>query len=647
MLFKNLLSPVKIGPVTVENRIVFPPIDAALHTKDTAVDPRYIKFLSTLAEENGVGLIISEFTAVANDQFWAPASRLDKNEFKPAFKKMVDAIHAHGAKTFMQLALLGGRDPVGRAIAPSAIKSPLYPRVPEELTREEIHQLVKKWAQAAIRAKDVGFDGVEVHGGHTYLVGAFMSPHANRREDEYGGDFNGRMRFPTEIVQGIKQACGKDYPVGIKFSAFEALDNGVTGPLAVDIAMRMENVGVDYLHVSSSTYMLAGTEFPDVPPLYVREGPLVEFAEKIKAKTSVPVIAVAGIYTPEFAEEVIARGSADMVAIGRAMFADLHWASKVSRGRASDINRCIRCNVCHKKIVIDRAGAAECTVNPGLLKSPPRQVSKPKKVTVVGAGPAGLEAALQASQRGHQVVLYEKSGSIGGNIRIGCIPPFKKDLLQLLERFERRLSESNLRYIPNHEVSAASLADEKSDAVIIATGGEEYIPKIPGIDGAVPARDFYREKALQKKKKGNAVVIGAGDVGCEIAWYLSLLGRKVHLVDMLAYREWLADEHPTNRMILLEKLEEARVSLIDSAKVTEIDKSGTLISLQRENVEYSIGADFIVLATGYRENDDLSKGFRKLVSGRNEPEILEIGDCAGARDIHWAMREGYEAGTSI
>jgi 2,4-dienoyl-CoA reductase-like NADH-dependent reductase (Old Yellow Enzyme family)/thioredoxin reductase len=647
MPFENLLSPVKIGRVTIRNRIVFPPIDAALHTKGAAVDPRYIEFLSTLAKDSGVGLIISEFTAVANDQFWAPASRFDKDEFKPSFKKMVEAIHAHEAKTFMQLALLGGRDPVGRAIAPSAIKSPLYPGIPEELTRREIHQLVSKWAQAAIRARDVGFDGVEVHGGHTYLVGAFMSPHANRREDEYGGDFNGRMRFPTEIVQAIKKACGEDYPVGIKFSAFEALDNGINGPLSVDIAMRMENVGVDCLHVSSSTYMLAGTEHPDVPPMYVREGPLVGLAEKIKKNTSVPVITVAGIYTPEFAEKIVAQGSADMVAVGRAMFADPHWASKLSSGRPLDINRCIRCNVCHKKIVIDRAGAAECTVNPGLLKKLPPPVAQPKKVTVVGAGPAGLEAALQASQRGHEVVLYEKSDSIGGNIRIGCIPPFKKDLLQLLERYERRLNESTVHYVPNHEVSPASLASEKSDTVVIATGGEEYIPEIPGIDGAVTAIDFYRDSALQKKAKGNAVVIGAGDVGCEIAWYLSLLGRKVHLVDMLAYSEWLADEHPTNRMILLEKLEEAGVMLIDNAKVTDIGKSGAYIILQSENVEYKIGTDILLLATGYRKKEDLAKGLRELISGRNKPEILEIGACADARDIHWAIREGYETGTSI
>jgi 2,4-dienoyl-CoA reductase-like NADH-dependent reductase (Old Yellow Enzyme family) len=230
MPLKHILTPINIGPVNIRNRIFFPPIDLALHREDRKVDQRYIDFLAALAQNNGVGMIISEFTAVANDQFWAPASRIDKDDFIPGFVKMVETVHQHGARIFMQLALLGGRAPSGRAIAPSAIQSPLYPGVPEELSTDEVRELVCKWREAAIRAKKIGFDGVEVHGGHTYLIGAFMSPHANRREDNYGCDFQGRMRFPTEIIQGIKEDCGKDYPVGVKFSAYEALPDGITGP---------------------------------------------------------------------------------------------------------------------------------------------------------------------------------------------------------------------------------------------------------------------------------------------------------------------------------------------------------------------------------------------------------------------------------
>ncbi len=646
MPFTHILTPIKIGPVTIRNRIFFPPIDLALHREDRKVDQRYIDFLAELARNKGVGLIISEFTAVANDQFWAPASRIDKDEFIPGFRRMVETVHEHGARMFMQLALLGGRSPYGRAIAPSAISSPLYPGVPEELSTEEVRELVRKWREAAIRAKKIGFDGVEVHGGHTYLIGAFMSPHANRREDEYGCDFQGRMRFPTEIIKGIKEDCGNDFPVGVKFSAYEALPNGITGPLSVDIAEHLENAGADYLHVSSSTYMLGGTDYPDVPPLFVPEGPLVSFAEMIKKRVKVPVLTVAGIATPQKAEEIVADGKADLVGIGRAMFADQHWVSKVQAGKENEITPCIRCNVCHKKIVIDRAGAVECTVNPRLLRESPEPAPVKKKVVVVGAGPAGMEAAITASERGHEVILYEKDDEPGGNIRLGCIPPFKQDLRRLLQHYERRLKESNVRFVPKREMSVDELKNEGADVFIVAVGAPEYVPDIPGIKGerVTRARDFYLADELQKKSEKRAVVIGAGDVGCEIAWYLSLLGRSVSLIDVLPYEEWITEEHPTNRFILMEQLSKNEVQILDRAKNLEIAPDALSVSLERQGMQYTIPSDLVVLATGYEKSN---RFVSELRSEGAASEICTIGDCADPRDIHWAIREGYETGTRI
>ncbi len=649
MPVNNLISPIKIGTITVRNRIVFPPIDAALHTKGMAVDPRYIEFLSSLVENNGVGLVISEFTAIANGRFWLPASRIDKDEFIPGFRKLVDRVHTHDAKIFMQLAMLGGRAPTGRAIAPSAIESPLYPGVPEELTIDEIRWLVDKWVEGALRAQKIGFDGVEIHGGHTYLLGAFMSPHANRREDEYGCDFNGRMRLPVEIIGRIKIACGNDYPVGIKFSAYESLENGITGPLSVDIAKRLENAGADYLHVSSSTYMLAGTKYADVPPMFVPEGPLVFFAEKIKKQVSVPVITVAGIVSPGFAEEIIAGGKADMVAVGRAMFADLHWASKVAGGKESDIVHCIRCNMCHKHIVIDRAGAVKCTVNPGLLREEVKPAPNKKKVIVAGAGPAGLEAALRASERGHNVLLYEKNGSIGGNVKLGSIAPFKKDLRFVIERYEKQLKNSGVEFISGSEMTPAQLLDKEPDTAVIAVGAEENIPDIPGIrqPEIISAKECYLRKSSGKKGKGRVGIIGAGTVGCELAWHLSLLGRKVYLIDILPYGKWLGNEHPTNRFILLENLCDEGVDILDEAKILELGEKGKYIKLERDKVEYRISVDDIVLAAGYKESGAFGRELRSLAGKKNAPEIYEIGDCAGARDIHWAIREGYDTGIKI
>ncbi|MEW5814203.1 MAG: NAD(P)/FAD-dependent oxidoreductase [Spirochaetota bacterium] len=647
-MIKNLLSPIKIGVLTIRNRIVFPPIDLALHDLKKPIHPQYIEFLCSLARDNGVGLIISEFTSVADDRFWAPASRFHSDEFVSEFRNLAEQVKSYGAKFFMQLALLGGRAPKGRIVAPSSIESPLYPKIPEELSQAEIQHLIQKWIEAAVRAKRAGFDGVEVHGGHSYLIGEFISPHANQRYDEYGYDFNGRMRFPTEIVTGIKAACGETFPVGFKLSAFEALENGINGALAVDMARRLEKVGVDYLHVSSSTYMLAGTRYPDVPSMYTQEGPLVHFAERIKKGVRIPVMTVAGIVSPELAENIIAEGKADMVAVGRAMFADPQWASKVSHGKVSEIRPCIRCNYCHKKMIIDRAGSVECAVNPGLLGSKPEQASKKVKVVVAGAGPAGLEVALAASSRGHTVYLYEKGNEIGGNVRIGAIPSFKADLRKLIDFYQKQLEKSDIHYFPENELNADRIMEEKAEIVVLAVGAAEYVPDIPGITGesVLTVKKFFQTDYLQKKQKGHVAVLGAGSVGCEAAWYLSLLGRKVYLIDILPYEKLLADEHPTNRFTLLESLAERSVEILDKAKVLEIG-SHPYVKVARENVEYKIFLDNIYLATGFIPDNRLAGELCQIKGKRRTPEIYNIGDCAKVRNIHSVIREGYDLGVTL
>jgi pyruvate/2-oxoglutarate dehydrogenase complex dihydrolipoamide dehydrogenase (E3) component len=246
-------------------------------------------------------------------------------------------------------------------------------------------------------------------------------------------------------------------------------------------------------------------------------------------------------------------------------------------------------------------------------------------------------------------VLFERESEIGGNVRLGCIPPFKSDLKRLLDYYKSRLDKSNVKYIPGKEVYAREILSQTPNAVVVAAGAEEYIPNIPGIEGktVVYARDFYTTQKLHKEGEGRIAVIGAGTVGCELAWYLSIMGRKVFLIDILSFEQWLEEEHPTNRFTLLEKLEEYGVNVFDKAIDLSLEKGGKLIRLRRDGIEYALSVDSTILSTGYKPSEKLIKDLREQAEGKYALAIYQVGDCARVRDIHWAIREGYEAGILI
>lgn len=648
MDYTKLLSPIKIGNVEVRNRIAFPPIDVKLsEDEENPVTDDYIEYLASLVENDGVGLIISEFTAVKAGDLWVPAIRIDKDEYISDIARIADGVREQNGVFFLQIALLGGRAPLGRTIAPSAIQSPYYNGIPEELSLSEIKELRNCWIDAAVRAEKAGCHGVELHGGHTYLLGEFISPHANQRHDEYGGDFKRRMQLPKELIEGTKEKLGDDFPVGFKISAYEIGEFGISPPLAVDIAEFLEEHGADYIHVSSSTYMVGGTKYPDVPSMYTPEGPLVPLAEEIKKFVTVPVIAVAGITSPDYAASIVNEDKADIVAVGRAMFADPHWAAKIARGREKDIIPCIRCNMCHKKMIIDLEGGVECSVNAGLLKPPLRKAETPKTVAVIGAGPAGIEAAVRLDEKGHDVTLYEKKGAVGGNARLGAVPDFKNPLNKLLEYFDKRLAESGVTLELNREIMSEDLSKLKADAMVIAVGSLEYIPPIPGIeqDAVILAKNFSEDPGLHTQGPGTACVIGAGVVGVEISIFLAKLGREVYCIDVLPKEKWITEEHPTNRFTLLEMMDEYSVVQLDSTNILEIGEKARSVRLKRGNIEYSLYPDTVVLAAGYKKAAEPAEEARRGAS--KFPELHIIGDASSTRDIHWAIREGYETAMKI
>ncbi len=650
MLFPHLFSPIKIDSVELKNRVVLAPLDVGLHGPEGQVTDRYIDFLVERAKGE-TALIITEFTSVWPEQRVITTSVWD-DKFIPGIARLAEAVKTAGSKIFMQIAVLGGKSYVA-PFAPSAIESELYTEIPREMTVDDIKKVIEAFIKGAVRAKKAGFDGVEYHCAHSYLGGQFMSPHTNRRDDAYGGDFERRMRFGTEIVTGIKGVCGEDFPVGFKFSAHEHLhggvndryDENVTDDLHLQIAKYMENLGVAYLHVAttSSTIMqvkgFVECTHPSVPPLYIKPNTLVDLAEEIKRDgAQVPVIATGGITDPVHAEEIISQGCADMVALGRTLIADPHWAKKAHAGE--NIIPCIRCNFCHTFVVMDRGGV-QCTTNPIVGREKLIEFKKtdsPRQVVVVGAGPGGLEAGLRAKEMGHDVVVYEKRDMIGGEMISASIPDFKWDIKRLLRYYIAEIQKVGLEVRTGTTVTLDILKDDNPDVVILATGSEAVIPDVPGIgrDNAVTAIDaIVRWDEMNIGKR--VMVLGAGLVGYEVAWFAAQHGRDVVLVSRRSEADVInLKEHGTNLAMLIKGVRDAGAKVLGSHELKRVNEKGVVL-VTNNGVEESHHIDSLIISRGYTPRKELK---RDIEAADLRCEVYEVGDCVNVRNFFDAINEG-------
>ena len=650
MSLAHLFSPIKIGSVDLKNRIALAPVDAGLHGPTGEVTDRYIDFLVERVKGE-TGLIITEFTTVWPEKRVITTSVWD-DSFIPGLARMAEAVQQAGAPIFMQIAALGGKSYV-EPFAPSAVDSPLYEQMPREMSVDDIKRMIEAFIKGAERAQRAGFDGVEYHCAHSYLGGQFISPHTNRRDDEYGGDFERRMRFGTEIVTGIQQVCGDDFPIGFKFSAHEHLhggvndryDHGENDGLHLKVARHMADLGVVYLHVAttSSTIMqvkgFVECTHPSVPPMYIKPNTLVDLAEEVKnSGVQTPVMATGGITVPQHAEEIIASGRADMVALGRPLLADPHWAKKAQEG--GNITPCIRCNFCHTFVVMDRGGV-QCTTNPvvGREKSVSFDTSaRPRKVVVVGAGPGGLEAGLRAREMGHEVVVYEKRDVMGGEMISASIPDFKWDIKNLLRYYEREVERTGLEVRTGTEVTLDLLKAESPDTVVLATGGEAVLPDIPGIDAdhvttAIEALERWDQLDIGK----HVMVLGAGLVGYEMAWFAADQGRSVVMVSRRQDEDiFKLEEHGTNLALLIKGVREAGVQIQGNREVVRIEEKSVVL-VDGDGNEERRAVDSLIISRGYRPRRNLVEAIKSAGLGC---EILEVGDCVEVRNFFDAINEG-------
>ena len=531
---------------------------------------------------------------------------------------------------------------LGRALGrlPDKMRLIVHLHYYEGFSTEEIARLVECWGKAAIRAREAGFDAVEIHGAHGYLISQFLSPYTNRRTDGYGGSLENRMRFALEVCRKVRESVGPDFPVTYRMSAVEGLPGGTTLEDSVALAKRLVADGIDALHVSVG---LRETNFMVSPPACVEKGWNAPLSRAVRdgIEAAVPVIVAGRVADEQTAQGIIDRGDADMVAMGRALIADPFLPAKVAAGEAGDIIRCVGCNEgCVAGSA--RGTGVGCALNPlsgaeGKYDLDP--VASPKKVAVIGGGPAGMQAALAARFRGHTVDLYEKSDRLGGLLNVACKPPHKEDLGHVTGWFERQLKRAGVGLHLGAALTPEAVRDLGADAVIAATGSS---PVFPGFcrkaRNAVVAQSILSGEAKAGEK---ALVIGGGLIGCETAEFLAAQGSDVTILELQP--ELAKDMESRTRRYLMQRLREYGTRFLTSTQVLEVTEEGKVKAKFPSGSERWLDDfDTLVIAVGYRAENALAAELEEMGC-----PCVRVGDCASVGKILTAIESGFQAGCSI
>lgn len=639
-MLDNLFSPFRIRNIDLKNRIVMPALASFLIEDDGTVTEKTIEHYRKRAA-GGPAMVIVEAHSVSPEGIVSNhQARIFDDRFIEGLSKIARVMKSEGAVPAIQIHH-AGRQTSPRVIkqkpfAPSTLPCPTILAEVEPLSPEGIQRIVRHFGDAAIRAVQAGFELIEIHGAHGYLINQFLSGFSNNRSDDYGRDTLGRTRFAKEVIEEVRRRLGPDFPLSFKISAQEFVPGGLDVEESIVILKRLVESGIDVVQVSAGN---DGTPEWICQPMFMEKACLADSAARIKQVLDIPVMTVGRINDPLLAESIIEEGKADLVCMGRGLLADPELPTKAEAGELDDIRICIACNTCMESIF--RKGRIECLVNPALGREKEMEIrpaDSPKKVMVIGGGPGGLNVAWVAAKRGHDVHLYEKQPILGGQLNLGTVTNYKQELLSLINFQKRQIEKFGVNIHLNFEVTLETVEQERPEVIILSTGSRPVMPDVPGIEKAIV---FSIPEILDGSQplKRKTVIIGGGATGCEVAHHLSENGCPVTVVEQLPK---IAPQLETiTRKVLVKQLRNLGVKFMTGCRLKRVENNGVLVT-DREGKDLFIDAEGVIIAVGNEPDNRLYEQIKPLGI-----PIYQIGDCLEPRGAKQAIHEGAVIGRTI